>query len=92
MDISTPEPMNDEMQEKLKEMFGEPFAQDERTALMDKLIDIDRKQMTDLANIAKQPISVGIQGVGEIKTLSDGTRYQVTDRGWKKLETADYPY
>ena len=39
-------------------------------------------------NGAKQPVRVELNDIGEIKEMSDGTKYQVTPQGWKKLTTA----
>ena len=81
------EPMNDETAEKIEKMFGPGVPMDARTALIN---DIDRRldyqNMKEIANTAKQPVTISVVHEGEIKTLSDGTQYQVTPRGWIKLE------
>lgn len=85
--------MNDETSEMIAEKFkGAVAALDDKTALINGLVDIKQKDMKEIANTAKQPVSVEMHGDGEIKTLSDGTRYQVTNQGWRKLDITEYPY
>jgi len=76
-------PMNAETSERIEELF-KPFAMDERTALIDNLV-CDQKQMKEIANIAKQPVSVELHGDGDIKEMRDGTKYRVTPQGWVKI-------
>lgn len=69
----------------IEEFFGKPVAEDNKTLLFDKLKILDSRTMAKIANEAKQPVQIELHGEDEIKTLSDGTRYRVTDRGWVKL-------
>ena len=79
------EPMNDDTRKMIEEMFpGAPL--DERTALINFNNGIDGRQMKAISNTARQPVKVSLVGEGEVKTLSDGTQYQVTNKGWIKLE------
>lgn len=87
MSMNFTQPVNDEAFTKIKELFGEPAASDRKTLLFDEMNEIRQKDMKEVANLAKQPVTIEIHGEGEIKTLSDGTRYQVTPRGWRKLNT-----
>ena len=72
-------------------MFGDDIkAMDERTALfeseMEKMQQVfSQKEMKKLANTAKQPVSVELNELGDIKTMSDGTEYALTSKGWRKL-------
>lgn len=85
MSMNFKEPLSDEAFAKIKKFFGEPAAGDRKTLLFNEMKVIDSSAMTEIANTAKQPATIELHGNGEIKTLSDGTRYQVTPQGWRKL-------
>ena len=85
MSISFEDPMNDEAREAFYKIFGtEVVAMDERQVLLNKR-DFKQSDMKIVANAAKQPAQLEMHGEGDIKTMSDGTRYKVTSRGWQKL-------
>lgn len=86
MSVSTPSPMTAEMMESLRRTLGKPVARDERTALYDQMAALTSKQGGDMARAQGEPVKVEMHEVGDIKILSDGTRYQVTPSGWKKLD------
>jgi hypothetical protein len=79
-------PVNDEAMAKIVEAFGQPVATDRKTFLFDNMGAIKQRLMTEIANAAKQPATVEVVGEGEIKVMSDGTRYRVTPTGWKKID------
>lgn len=85
MSINFQNPMNAESFALMKKLFGEPAAKDDLTLLYDKLPTINSKDMSAVARAAKQPVTVEAHGPGDIKTMADGTRYQVTPTGWVKL-------
>lgn len=93
MSINFNHPVGPEEENMLKKMFGEPVASDRKTFLYDDMESRFRQQlmqgrkMTELANKAKQPVAVELNKEGEIKTLSDGTQYRVTPKGWRKVGT-----
>lgn len=89
--INFDEKMDQESFSLLKEMFGEPVAKDEKTALYDGLLEMKQKAMRDLARKAKQPVTVCIHSTGETIELSDGTVYEVTTSGgyWKRIKPVD---
>jgi hypothetical protein len=84
MSINFDEPVDEELIAKLKAMIP-VVANDRKTFLLDAMNVIDGRDMKEIANAAKQPVKVEIHGQGEIKTLEDGTRYEVTPRGWRRL-------
>ena len=86
MSMQFDNPVNDAALAKIKELFGEPVASDRKTLLFDRMRDIRQHEMKEVANLAKQPATVEIHGQGTIKTMSDGTRYEVTPQGWRKLD------
>jgi len=96
MSMNFDNPMNKETRDKITEMIEKgdlpvPVASDEKTLLFDEQLNLQAKKMADLANTAKQPLSVEVNGVdvegnADIKELSDGTKYKVTPRGWQKVE------
>ena len=86
MSISFDEPMNDDAREMVKEMFKDEIqAMDERTALLNR-IELRQKALSELANAAGQPVTAEVHPVGHVKTMSDGTRYEVTAGGWRRLK------
>lgn len=86
MSINFNDDLDQERQDAIQKILGvgNIVAKDKKT-ILSNLREFDRRLMTEVANAAKQPARVDLHGVGEIKTLSDGTRYEVTANGWKKL-------
>jgi hypothetical protein len=84
MSINFDDPMNEEARALVKKLFDEPVAQDEHTVLLDSIPTMFQKQMKELANAAKQPVSAEINSVGDTKPMDDGTIYKLTSEGWKK--------
>jgi len=85
MSINFNDPMNDKARSVIHELFGEPAAEDDRHALFDKIGTIRQQDMKRIANAAKQAATLEIHDKGDIKVMSDGTRYIVTHDGWRKL-------
>ena len=87
MSIQFDQPMNEETMQHIRKMFhGKIAVVDDRRVLLDDLKEaFNRRQMSDLARTAKQPVTLNLHGRGDIVEMSDGTKYQVTDRGWKKI-------
>jgi len=80
------EDITEEHQSIIKEMFGdEMVAIDERTALFNSRL-INQQKMKKIANKIQQPVEVELNDLEDIKTMTDGTRYQVTPTGWVKLD------
>lgn len=86
MSISFPQPPSPESIEMMERIFGKPVAKSDREFLYDKIQTLEQKQMSELARAAKQPVTVELHDVGEIKTMSDGTKYRVTPTGWVRVE------
>ena len=78
----TPNPLAKEFMEK---MLGQAEFTDGKSFLYDGMKEIESGFMGELANKAEQPVTVELHGEGEIKTMADGTQYQVTRRGWVKV-------
>lgn len=85
MSITFDHKINSEAFAKLRNAFGEPAAQDGRTFLFDEMREIKRSTMSEIAKAAEQPATVELHDKGDIKVMSDGTRYQVTAQGWRRL-------
>jgi hypothetical protein len=79
----TPNPLAKEFMEK---MLGGAEFTDGKSFLYGDMDEIEKGFMGELANKAGQPVTVELHGEGEIKSMADGTRYQVTPRGWVKLD------
>ena len=91
MSINFEHPMNSVALEKLRELITDgslpnPVALDEFRALFNDTLELQQRKMTELANAAKQPVTVELNEIGEIKVMSDGTKYRVTNKGWIKIK------
>lgn len=87
MSMSFQDPVNPEALAKIMEEFGDKVVtHDRKTFLLDKVDVLNQQVMKGIANAAKQPATVEMCAEGEIKTMSDGTRYRVTPTGWQKIE------
>lgn len=84
--INFQEPYSEETAKKLREFFGEPAAFDATKLLYDHISMIKGKDMSAIARSEKQVVNVSLHDPGEIKELSDGTKYQVNDKGeWRRI-------
>jgi hypothetical protein len=83
MSINFHDALNSEALMALREM-AIPVQNDERTFLFDRL-EINQSKMKEIANKAGQPVTVEHNVEGDIKTMSDGTRYQCSHNGWVRL-------
>lgn len=87
MSMNFQDPVNNEALAKIKEVFGDKVvAHDSKTFLLEKVDALNQQLMKGIANAAKQPATVELNTEGDIKTMSDGTRYRVTPTGWQKIE------
>ena len=85
MSMNFEKPLTDENQEFLREFIGEDIvALDEKTVLF-RTRNVNQQAVSHIADMVNQVATVEINGLGEIKTLSDGSQYQVTAHGWKKI-------
>ena len=85
MSMSFDKPISDDDKDFIKKMFGKGVdAMDEKIVLLNHRMHL-HSEMKEVANQTKQPVSLEINSEGEIKPLSDGSRYRVTESGWKKL-------
>ena len=90
MSLNFEHPINPEAVNLLRQLIEEgslprPIAQDDRQALFNDIPRISQKEMAKLANTAKQPVTVTLNKLDDVKELSDGTKYRVTNKGWVKI-------
>ena len=86
MSMNFQDPINDEARELIKDTFLEKIAvQDERTVLLENVGEIHQKQMKAIANAANQPAVLERHGIGDIKVMANGTKYEATVKGWRKV-------
>ena len=86
MSINFESPMDDTTKNLINKIFGDKVAAyDEKTVLLEGLNKANQSEFKALANVAKQPVTLELHEHGDIKEMSDGTRYQVTSRGWEKI-------
>ena len=85
MSMNFNNPINQAAESAIKKMFeGRIKAMDEKTVLFEGEV-IRQSEMGLIARLAKQPVEIQMHKQGEIKTMSDGTQYQVTPQGWVKI-------
>lgn len=85
MSVSFENPLSEEGKSFLHELIGKPVAADEKQFLFDNMPTIEPAKMDQLVVLAGQPLVVKLHELDDVKTLSDGTRYIVTDKGWAKI-------
>jgi len=87
MSMNFKEPVDKEFQDwmakRLEDMGAEVVDMDDRTTLINNL-SVERRQMTEIANRAGQPLTVELNDKDEIKEVG-GVKYRVTPKGWKKV-------
>lgn len=88
MSMSFDRPLTEGQSEILTDFFKDreiPVAvQDDRNILFDSF-EMNREEMSKLANDLGQPVQVELHEKDEIKTMSDGTKYRATSQGWRKV-------
>jgi len=85
MSMSFKNDLTEENKSMIKELLGDNLAAlDNRQALFNNRF-IKQQDMKKVANETGQVVEVELNDDGDIKTMADGTRYQVTPQGWKKL-------
>ena len=86
MSINFNGPVGPETNKMIRELFRDSLvANDDKTFLLNGQIELEQKAMTKIANKAGQTVTVELNKEGEIKTMRDGTQYQVTRKGWRKI-------
>lgn len=87
MSMNFQDPVNDATLKKIAEEFGDKVVtHDRKTFLLNDVGAIHQRLMKQIANEAKQPVAVEMHDQGDIKVMSDGTRYRVTPQGWQKID------
>jgi len=85
MSLNFENPLDIEQQKIVEELLGDSLAaKDDRTMLFKEMV-IKQKEISRLANELKQPVVVEINGIGDEKTMTDGTKYRCTNKGWIKV-------
>jgi len=85
MSMNFDNPLTEE-QQKIRDSFLKDalVAGDAKTALLNNTV-IQREQMSKLAYELEQVVTIEINDIGDIKTMTDGTQYKLSPTGWKKL-------
>ncbi len=85
MSMQFEKPMNEETVEAIKKAFGEKIAvMDRKNVLLENLSMISQEKMSAIAKKTKQPVALNLHDNGDIVEMSDGTKYRVTENGWRK--------
>lgn len=85
MSLNFANPVNVDALKLIQEAFGEPVASDDKTFLFDRRTVIRQTTMGAIARVAGQIATVEVNGIGDIKTMIDGTRYECIANGWRRL-------
>ena len=81
-------PIDDETMDLIKKKFiGHIAVADQQNILLEKLNEkiIHQKDMSEIARKANQPATLKMYDQDDVVEMTDGTKYQVTKSGWKKL-------
>lgn len=90
MSLNFEHPINPEAANLLRQLveqgsLPQTVAQDDRQVLFNDIIRISQKKVIKLANAAEQPVTLELNELDDVKELSDGTKYRVTNKGWVKI-------
>ena len=89
MSINFEKPIDEKAMKKISKLFGDSIvAQDQLTTLLDNAPPFEAGEMTKLANMVKQSVTIEVNKEGDVKEMSDGTKYKVTKEGWRKTNPA----
>jgi hypothetical protein len=84
MSMQFDNPINKESQSFIAKMLQKDIvAMDEKTVLL-RSTELLQENMRTVANQTKQPTTVEMHDIGDVKILSDGNRYKVTAEGWER--------
>ncbi len=85
--INFQEPYSEESAKRLRELFGEPAAFDALKLLYNHSEQpIVGKDLSAIARKEKQIVELQLHAPGEVKEMSDGTKYQVDEKGnWRRI-------
>lgn len=86
MSINLKDNMTDQQMEVAREMFGGCVDHiDRKTALLKNFDNIDHAKIKDFANEVNQVVEVELNDIGDIKTMQDGSAYELCKTGWRKI-------
>ncbi len=86
MSINFNQPIDDSDQEFVRKFLKDDLvALDKRTALFNTETFDTADVGERIAEKTHQAVTIEVNHMGETKTMSDGTKYQVTAEGWVKL-------
>ncbi len=83
MSINFQDVITEEQSEALQEMFNVE-AHDRKTFLVNET-EFEQKKLSKVARMTNQIAQLELNTSGEIKELSDGSKYKLEKTGWKKL-------
>ena len=88
MSIQLHRPISEETAKAMREALGldKPVATDLRQFLFDNIppASIEPDAVKAVEKITLREAKIQIHQFGDIVTMSDGTKYEVTSQGWKK--------
>ena len=86
MSIQFDQPMNKETQNLIEKLFGDKVvAYDDQNIILERINQFNQSEFKALANEAGQPVTLELHDQDDIVEMKDGTRYRVTEHGWKKI-------
>ena len=89
MSMNFEKDLTENQQEMIKELLDEYIdVMDERKVLLNTR-QIQMRTMSEIARKTNQVVELELNDESDIKTMSDGTKYIVTGKGWKKIEDSE---
>lgn len=86
MSMQFDEAMDEKSKAAIMKAFGDTMAvSDEKTALFDNLTEEKQEEFEAFPYEIDQNVTTKIHKGGDVVEMSDGTKYQVTTKGWRKI-------
>lgn len=76
--------LTDAQRKMVEELMGKPEAEDGKTFLYNRL-KMPRRKLAKIAREVAEGVTARTVDEGQIITMKDGTRYEVTARGWVRV-------
>lgn len=84
MSVNFTFPVGQGVKDMLREALGQPVAADNKTFLHDRLNQLDQRVMSQIAQKANQPVTVGVNDIGDIKVVQ-GVQWRLEKTGWMRV-------
>ena len=85
MSMNFNKPLSEENQSFIRDFMGDDLVALDQNKALFNAGQVNQQALKHIANELNQVVEIEANAPSEIKTMSDGSRYQVTLQGWKRL-------